>query len=194
MLYAVAGTGVDAPRLARDPAVHQLTARLALRFRSAGGSHPQCTWEQQQPPWKVVRAFPGDAGRSLVHLHNVSGGVLSGDHLSLDIHAGPGSVVQVTTTGATRGFYRHRAGSRGIRAARQDSRGGRSLARISAGCAAAVCGVTPSSVHFNFACRSRNVSMLGGAGTRPPGDGRNVRVRQFVHSNRTALAFAPAAD
>ena len=66
--------------------------------------------EQQQPPWKVVRAFPGDAGRSLVHLHNVSGGVLSGDHLSLDIHAGPGSVVQVTTTGATR-LYRHREGA-----------------------------------------------------------------------------------
>ena len=65
--------------------------------------------EQQQPPWKVVRAFPGDSGCSLVHLHNVSGGVLSGDHLSLEIHAGPGSVVQVTTTGATR-LYRHRVG------------------------------------------------------------------------------------
>jgi urease accessory protein len=66
--------------------------------------------EQQQPPWKVVRAFAGDGGRSLVHLHNVSGGVLSGDHLSLDIHAGTGSVVQVTTTGATR-LYRHREGA-----------------------------------------------------------------------------------
>jgi urease accessory protein len=63
---------------------------------------------EQQPPWKVVRAF-ADGSRSLVHLHNVSGGVLSGDHLSLDIHAGAGSVAQVTTTGATR-LYRHREG------------------------------------------------------------------------------------
>lgn len=66
--------------------------------------------DQQQPPWKVVRAFANGNGGSLVHLHNVSGGVLSGDRLILDIDAGPGSIVQVTTTGATR-LYRHRAGS-----------------------------------------------------------------------------------
>ncbi len=65
--------------------------------------------KQQQPPWKVVRAFSDDGVRSMVHLHNVSGGVLSGDHLTLDINAGVGSAVQVTTTGATR-LYRHREG------------------------------------------------------------------------------------
>lgn len=66
--------------------------------------------DSQQPPWRVVRAFPCADGGALVHLHNVSGGVLAGDHLSLDIHVGPGSVAQVTSTGATR-LYRHRAGS-----------------------------------------------------------------------------------
>lgn len=109
MLYPAAGVGVNASRLARNPAVHQLAAHLALRFEAS----ERCTRmyvDEQQPPWKVVRAFASDNGRSLVHLHNVSGGILSGDRLSLDIHAGPGSIVQVTTTGATR-LYRHRAGS-----------------------------------------------------------------------------------
>jgi urease accessory protein len=66
--------------------------------------------DAQQPPWRVVRAFSQSNGGSLVHLHNVSGGVLAGDHLTLEIHAGPGSVAQVTTTGATR-LYRHREGA-----------------------------------------------------------------------------------
>jgi urease accessory protein len=66
--------------------------------------------KRQDSPWKVVRAFalPG-AGR-LVHLHNVSGGVLAGDRLALDIDVKAGAAAQVTTTGATR-LYRHRAGA-----------------------------------------------------------------------------------
>jgi len=64
----------------------------------------------QQPPWRVVRAFAQVNGCSLVHLHNVSGGILAGDHLTLDINVGAGSAAQVTTTGATR-LYRHRAES-----------------------------------------------------------------------------------
>lgn len=66
--------------------------------------------DAQQPPWRVIRAFPQDNGSSLVHLHNVSGGVLSGDRLTLNIDVGPAAAVQVTTTGATR-LYRHREGS-----------------------------------------------------------------------------------
>jgi urease accessory protein len=58
---------------------------------------------RQDPPWKVVRAFG-----PLVHLHNVSGGILAGDHLSLDVEAA--ADMQITTTGATR-LYRHRAGA-----------------------------------------------------------------------------------
>jgi urease accessory protein UreH len=37
---------------------------------------------RQDPPWKVMRTFG-----SLVHLINVSGGVLAGDRLALDVEA-----------------------------------------------------------------------------------------------------------
>lgn len=46
----------------------------------------------------------------LVHLHNVSGGVLAGDRLALNIEVASGAAAQVTTTGASR-LYRHRAGA-----------------------------------------------------------------------------------
>jgi urease accessory protein len=61
---------------------------------------------RQDPPWKIVRAFG-----PLVHLHNVSGGVLAGDHLALHVEIGNGERAQITTTGATR-LYRHRPGSK----------------------------------------------------------------------------------
>ena len=60
---------------------------------------------RQDPPWKVVRAFG-----SLVHLNNVSAGVLAGDRLALDVDVQAGAAAQITTTGATR-LYRHRAGA-----------------------------------------------------------------------------------
>ena len=44
-----------------------------------------------------------------MHLHNVSGGVLSGDKLAVEIAALAESRVQITTTGATR-LYRRRSG------------------------------------------------------------------------------------
>ena len=66
--------------------------------------------DSQQPPWRVIRAFAGNTGGSLVHLHNVSGGVVAGDQLSLSIDVGRGCAAQVTSTGATR-LYRHRASS-----------------------------------------------------------------------------------
>jgi urease accessory protein len=43
-----------------------------------------------------------------VHLHNVSGGILAGDRLSLEVDVA--APMQITTTGATR-LYRHRAGA-----------------------------------------------------------------------------------
>jgi len=64
----------------------------------------------QDPPWKVIRAFPQTNGGTLVHLHNVSGGVLAGDRLALRIDVGTGAIAQVTSTSATR-LYRHRAGA-----------------------------------------------------------------------------------
>ena len=61
----------------------------------------------QEPPLKVVRAFTLEDGTALAHLHNVSGGLLGGDQLSLRVNVGCGASVQVTTTSATR-IYRHR--------------------------------------------------------------------------------------
>lgn len=60
-----------------------------------------------QPPLKVVRAFEAEYGAALVHLHNVSGGVLGGDHLTLQARVGEGARAQITTTSATR-IYRNR--------------------------------------------------------------------------------------
>lgn len=42
-----------------------------------------------------------------MHLNNLSGGVLAGDRLRLDVEVDPGEIAQITTTGATR-LYRHR--------------------------------------------------------------------------------------
>jgi urease accessory protein len=62
---------------------------------------------KQQPPLKVIRTFPLPLGGALLHLHNVSGGVLGGDQLRLDAEIGPRAVVQLTSTSATR-IYRSR--------------------------------------------------------------------------------------
>ena len=101
MLQSVSRVGVDAPRLNRDAPVHQLSLRFERnRLRVA------C----QDPPWKVVRAFEQPGGGLLVHLNNVSGGILAGDRLRLDVEVDPGEMAQITTTGATR-LYRHRPGA-----------------------------------------------------------------------------------
>ncbi len=70
---------------------------------------------EQEPPLRVVHAFPQAHGTTLLHLHNLSGGVLGGDHLALDVELAPLARVQLTTTGATR-VYRCRPG---VQAARQ---------------------------------------------------------------------------
>lgn len=76
---------------ARDPA----TGRTIL-----ANSH-------QDAPLRVIRAFHLDDGAALAHLHNVSGGLLGGDRLSMSVDVGEGAEVQLTTTGATR-IYRPR--------------------------------------------------------------------------------------
>ncbi|HXK07544.1 MAG TPA: urease accessory protein UreD [Verrucomicrobiae bacterium] len=85
-----------------------MKARLELRFEACRGK-TRLRLGSQEPPWRVIRAFPLADGGALVHLHNVSGGVLAGDTLSLDVHVGPGARAQITTTGASR-LYRHRPG------------------------------------------------------------------------------------
>jgi urease accessory protein len=71
------------------------------------GDHLQLL--EQEPPWKVVRAFQNSAGESLVHLHNISGGILGGDRLNLKVDVAANARAQLTSTGATR-IYRRRSG------------------------------------------------------------------------------------
>jgi urease accessory protein len=63
----------------------------------------------QEAPLKAIRAFTLEDGTALIHLHNVSGGLLGGDQLTLKIDVGREAFAQIATTGATR-VYRHRRG------------------------------------------------------------------------------------
>jgi len=86
-------------------------AELRLEFARDGVTEQTVlAASHQEPPLRVVRAFRQEDGAALVHLHNVSGGLLGGDHLALMVNVGPGAFVQITTTGATR-IYRPRAGA-----------------------------------------------------------------------------------
>ncbi len=90
---------------------YRVAGRLALRFeRASGHARTTVSVEEQHPPLQVVRSFNLEDGGALVHLHNLSGGVLGGDSLRVAIEVGPGAVAQVTSTGATR-VYRSRAGA-----------------------------------------------------------------------------------
>jgi len=82
--------------------------RLCLGFTADAEGKTRLTSRAQSAPLQVVRAFDLDDGASLVHLHNVSGGVLGGDRLETHIAVGPNAMAQVTTTGATR-IYRPNA-------------------------------------------------------------------------------------
>lgn len=64
---------------------------------------------EAQPPLKVVRAFDAGDGAALVHLHNVSGGILGGDQFALNFRTRRDARAQITTTSATR-VYRARQG------------------------------------------------------------------------------------
>ncbi len=87
----------------------RVNGRLSLEFQQNGDQTIMQVKEQLQP-LKVVRAFELADGAALVHLHNLSGGVLGGGHLTLTAEVGPGARAQITSTGATR-IYRNRAGS-----------------------------------------------------------------------------------
>ena len=85
--------------------------RLSLRFEyDAPIARTLLHVAEQRQPLKVVRAFQQEGGAALAHVHNVSGGILAGDRLSLDLEIGPRAHAQVTSTGATR-LYRSRAGT-----------------------------------------------------------------------------------
>ncbi|MBV9155927.1 MAG: urease accessory protein UreD [Acidobacteriaceae bacterium] len=74
------------------------------------GNRTRMTVRKQEPPWRVIRAFDNAESQAVLHLHNVSGGILSGDSLYLSIEAGPGTCVQITSVGATK-IHRARCNS-----------------------------------------------------------------------------------
>jgi len=84
------------------------SSRLELRF-TLDAHCTRMSVPVQEPPWRAIRAFQNPQRQAVVHLHNVSGGVLSGDSLDLSIEAGESTRVQVTSVGATR-IYRQRPG------------------------------------------------------------------------------------
>src|SRR5712671_5211085 len=95
-------------RAESTPRVH---GRLCLRFEARGDRNQTILAESEQHlPLRIVRAFQLDDGGALVHLHNLSGGILGGDQLDVTVEAGPQAVAQVTSTGATR-IYRSRENS-----------------------------------------------------------------------------------
>ena len=88
-----------------------VTGSLALEFSTTcaqAATHMRVC--HQEPPLKVVRAFGQPDGAALVHLHNVSGGVLAGDQLEMRVHVRANALAQITSTSATR-LYRQRGTS-----------------------------------------------------------------------------------
>ena len=90
-------------------AAARINASLDLTFEyDAARRTTVLAASSQEPPLKVVRAFRLEDSSALVHLHNVSGGLLGGDELAMSLEIGEHAQAQVTTTGATR-IYRSRA-------------------------------------------------------------------------------------
>jgi len=81
-----------------------VNSRLRVRFERRD-STTVLHVDEQQPPLQVVRAFPSEDAETLVHLHNISGGILADDQLEVNVCVGPHSRAQITSTGATR-IYR----------------------------------------------------------------------------------------
>jgi len=107
-MYTAATMGSLAQTERSSARASRVRARLQLDFsRDPEGGHTTLDHSAAEPPLKVVRAFATQGDACLVHLHNVSGGLLGGDQLKQEVRLGAGSRVQLTTTGATR-IYRHR--------------------------------------------------------------------------------------
>jgi urease accessory protein len=103
-------TAISLPHSVEPESVGRARVRSVLHLdfaRDASSGNTFLADSLQEPPLKVVRAFSQEDGAALVHLHNVSGGLLGGDHLSLRVNLAAQTRVQLTTTSATR-IYRHR--------------------------------------------------------------------------------------
>lgn len=86
-------------------------SNLHLAFEAGESGATILRIREQQPPWRVVRGFPTPSGETLAHMHNLSGGILDGDALSVQVDVGARAQAQITSTGATR-IYRSRSPSR----------------------------------------------------------------------------------
>lgn len=129
----------------------------------------------QEPPLKVVRAFSLPGGAALVHLHNVSGGLLGGDRLTLQIQLAAETNVQLTTTGATRIYRRREDGL----PATQD-------ARITVGQSALLEYLPDATIPFAGACyhQQTSIELAAGAGLfwwEILAPGREARGECFVY-------------
>jgi urease accessory protein len=109
----------EAPCLHTDSALGtRVSGRLSLAFeRVAASGRTRARVLERRPPLAVVRAFELPDGAALVHVHNVSGGVLGGDDLEIDVTVGPRARALITTPSATQ-IYRREGG----REARQRTR------------------------------------------------------------------------
>ena len=97
------------PRRQPGASVHQVKGYLRLCFETDSGANRTVLAScEQRTPLKVVRAFSLPDGGSLVHLHNLSGGVLGGDYLRTVVEVGHCASAQLTTTGATRLYQSRR--------------------------------------------------------------------------------------
>ncbi len=84
----------------------RVKGRLHMTFAyDEAAQQTRMTLCEQEPPLRVIRAFPLSGGGALVHTHNLSGGILGGDQLSISATIGPQTTVQLTSTSATR-IYR----------------------------------------------------------------------------------------
>ncbi len=92
-----------------EAGTQKVEGRLRLHFSPDREQQTRLMVREQRPPLQVIRAFPISTGGALVHIHNISGGVLGGDRLSLEVEVEPGAHAQLTSTGATR-LYRSRPG------------------------------------------------------------------------------------
>jgi len=82
-------------------------ATLSLNFRLSG-DRTVLHVRRQEPPWRALRAFPNSSGEALIHVHNVSGGILGGDALRLEATVDPRAQAQISAVSATR-VYRSRS-------------------------------------------------------------------------------------
>jgi urease accessory protein len=94
--------------LVQSAVSHRVNSSLNLRLAFDPATRTTVLSESSaEPPLRVVRAFAQPDGAALIHLHNVSGGLLGDDRLSLSVRLGENAKLQLTTTGATR-IYRAR--------------------------------------------------------------------------------------